>query len=850
MTLQAFWTLDVSGNWSNGADWSTQVMQNGSITNVPIPPPNGYDVSLTPGGGAPFTVTYDTTATEHTLTGQSGSTLDIAGGVLTLTAFSAFSGAVQLDAAGRLDVQNGWQVSGGFNEAYGATAEVDAGVFSISTGTIDGIINGAGKLYLMGGDDFTLAADAAINTGTLELGVNADGVGSRTTLAHPFAYNGTFELDNSAGNAATLDIGQHMYFVLQNTGTLDGVITGPGTFIVDPGATAVVAGPDGYSSLSMTGGAQFQDGGEVMQYQSVTSDGQVIVEFGGSWDFATDAGIGFSGTGRAVNYGLIEKTGGTGTSVIQGPLDNTRLGTVTVDSGTIAAGNVTNDGLISGPGAFVANGIFNNTGTIDVGALTATGHGELGGKLHVTGALTLQGNYQVNTQLDVGTLALNGATLQFGINETIAGQVVMTASTIDIGTLTLTGPASLSGLAVGGTISVANGMLANFALSGAGSPTMVDTGVIVQDGSVALGTHSTDHGTLSVIAGATYDMTGPVLLGNANVLRTGTQTVTNAGLFEKTGSGTATVWHSVLTSTGTLAATGTLALNGGSAALSGVLTGAGDIQLAESWTLAGGTKVTVGTLENAGAGTLLGNVTDQGAFVNDGGATLALGGHLLTLATGGTLGGTIDGAGTLRNPSGTLALAGFTLGGGATLGTGRLVNQTGGVTLGDGSGAGTLTVNHGGYDITGDSGIAASGAGSAITNAGIFAKTGGTGTSVIAAAFSSSGTVAVTSGTLEFTGGFTSTGTIIGTETQSGGITFITAAALGAAATPGFLAPPDPAATLAPPALTDTGTLVPPPGDASGNVAAWTTPEVASAGALLPYAPDTEAIPGWLPQQS
>ena len=80
MTLQAFWTLDLSGNWSNGADWSTQVMQNGSIVNVPIPPPNNYDVSLAPGGSAPFTVTYNTNATEHTLTGQIGSTLDITGG--------------------------------------------------------------------------------------------------------------------------------------------------------------------------------------------------------------------------------------------------------------------------------------------------------------------------------------------------------------------------------------------------------------------------------------------------------------------------------------------------------------------------------------------------------------------------------------------------------------------------------------------------------------------------------------------------------------------------------------------------------------------------------------------------
>ena len=799
--------------------------------------------------------------------------------------------------AGTLDMQNGWFVSGGFNEAAGATAEVDAGVFSASTGTIAGTVTGAGALYLEGGNDFTLAASAVINTGTLELGVSADGAGSNTTLASNRSYGGTLQLDNVSGNDATLALGGHG-FTVTNAATLDGAIAGPGSFTVAQGARAVVAEPVGYSFLSVTGGARFVVAGAVTQYQSFTSNGLVSIAATGSWDFASDAGMGASGTGRVVNAGLIEKTAGTGASVIQGALVN--QGTVLADSGTItAAGSVTSTGLIAGAGAFVDDGRFSSTGSIDVGALTLAGGGTLGGAhpIDVTGALTLQGNSDtlgVGATLNVGTLVLNAARLAISANETVAGQVVMNAGTFALGghALTLTGPASLSGLVSGpGAIAIANGTLAGLTLSGAA--TMIDTGVIVQDGSVALGGGATDHGTLRIAAGATYDITAPAWLGNPNVNTTGTQTITNAGtlemtasgtssifhsnitssgriltngtlvlssgsaalggrlsgtgdlvladawtltapsanvtvgtlenqgagtlgtaltyagdflndagstlalnglaltlngtatlsgtignatggpatlaladatltgfaatgaiavtdtglvtqtgsvdlgggpadtvamavqagatydilgpqwlgnpnanvtgtatitnagLFEMTGSGTATVWHSVLTSTGTLGAAGTLSLNGGSAALSGALTGAGDIQLVENWTLAGGSTVSVGTLENAGAGRLLGNVTDQGAFVNDGGATLALGGHLLTLATGGTLGGTIDGAGTLRNPSGTLTLAGFTLGGGATLATSRLANQTGGVTLGDNNGAGTLTVTHG-----------------------------------------------------------------------------------------------------------------------------------------------------------
>ena len=69
-----------------------------------------------------------------------------------------------------------------------------------------------------------------------------------------------------------------------------------------------------------------------------------------------------------------------------------------------------------------------------------------------------------------------------------------------------------------------------------------------------------------------------------------------------------------------------------------------------------------------------------------------------------------------------------------------------------------------------------SGTGSSIANAGLFEKTGGTGLSVISAAFDNTGTVEVTTGTLEFSGGFLNSGTILGTLTTSHGHTFITAA--------------------------------------------------------------------------
>jgi hypothetical protein len=244
--------------------------------------------------------------------------------------------------------------------------------------------------------------------------------------------------------------------------------------------------------------------------------------------------------------------------------------------------------------------------------------------------------------------------------------------------------------------------------------------------------------------------------------------------------------------------------------------------------------VTVATLENQGAGSISGNVIVQGGFADDGGSTLALGSHAMTLKGAATLDGSISGTGLLvlsgdRATTGsstsitaatvqmvgaatltlganlsyggsfidnagaltnvidasgnTLVLSGIStltatkgadvLGGGTVDVTGSLT-QSGAVTLGDASGAATLaTAAAGVWDIVGDVGVA--GASSSVANAGLFEKTGGTGLSVIQSPFVNTGTVEVTSGTIEFTGGFTNSGTVIGTLTTSGGDTFITA---------------------------------------------------------------------------
>ena len=91
------------------------------------------------------------------------------------------------------------------------------------------------------------------------------------------------------------------------------------------------------------------------------------------------------------------------------------------------------------------------------------------------------------------------------------------------------------------------------------------------------------------------------------------------------------------------------------------------------------------------------------------------------------------------------------------------------MTVGDGTGATAVLSNTatGTYDITDNSGIGrGSSTTSHIANAGLFEKTGGTGTSVVTPSINNTGTIEVSSGTLDLQGAVTNTGTL---EATSGG---------------------------------------------------------------------------------
>jgi hypothetical protein len=121
----------------------------------------------------------------------------------------------------------------------------------------------------------------------------------------------------------------------------------------------------------------------------------------------------------------------------------------------------------------------------------------------------------------------------------------------------------------------------------------------------------------------------------------------------------------------------------------------------------------------------------------------------------------VDGSGLLETEGATTISSGLMTSGAVEWeNTGTVTQSVGTVFIGDSNGDSVILDNLGTYDITDDSGMSdGSSTTSSIQNAGLFEKTGGTGTSVITSNVTNDGTILVSSGKLELEGAVTGTGT-------------------------------------------------------------------------------------------
>jgi hypothetical protein len=601
-----------------------------------------------------------------------------------------------------------------FTNASTGTIDVTGGTIDLqSGGTLNGTIEGAGELELQNNNGtFTLASTAVLTVGTLN--VNEDLV-----LEHAETFTGDFIQTNNINLNG---------FALSLTGTaaLDSSIEGPGTLTVTKGD---VNGLYLYQGAAMVvKGTVTQDGGFTMSNTSTDSTSLSIAS-GAVFDLLTDNSINANGTAAITNAGLFEKTGDYGESYIYPAFTNASTGTINLARGYLDFENGGSfAGLIEGAvdGSVPQGAIIEGGGVLTLASTATLSVAEFalqGGDLLLGGSRTYAGYFDGTG----GSLSLNGDTLS--VTAPYLGGFYLTGP----GTLNVSGSATLNGL--GQTI----------------GSVLDDKGTIVMDGGYQLGYYSSDASELTIASGATFDIITDNSIGESGTAAV----ILNAGLFEKTADNGQSYVEPNFTnaSTGIVDVThGTLTFIYDNAVLGGTLEGAGEIILQSGGDTLTSSVVTVATLDVNSYPTLGTNLTYGGYFILTSGDTMTLSSHALVLSgTAALIGGFYGGSVTV---SGSAYVQTLDLFGGSTLVDNGYINQIDELRFGlnDGS-SDTLSIGaHGTYNIQDDSNFHSygnSGSAEVAINAGLLEKTGDTGLSELEVTLTNTGTVLVTSGTLQ-----------------------------------------------------------------------------------------------------
>jgi hypothetical protein len=635
---------------------------------------------------------------------------------------AAIVNAGLVEASGGADGTIG--IAAGFTNA--GTLDVAAGELALASGVLGGTLEGGGTL-LLGGGNATLAAGVSVQVATLAIG--ATGLAETITLATTLADAGAIVL--AAGGMLDLN-GQAA--TLSGDAQLAGTVAAGGT-----ASALILSGTAAFDGLVLSGPVDVSDTGTVVQQGALTLAGtgpgalSLAIAAGATYAIAAGAAIAASGSVTLSNAGLLGEIGGFGNATIAGNLVNT--GTILVGDGTLVLAGGSTDvlaGTLAGAGEIDLEP--GGTATLAPGLVLAVATlGLDGDEVLLGGGFTYGGAFVLGS---AGLLADNGFSL------VLSGAAILDGTVANSGGVTITGSAQADGLAL------------------AGGATLDDSGMIAADGGVMLGTAAADTASVVIGAGATF-----ALLADANIDATGTGVITNNGLLEVPGGSGIDYVFGNFTNAGTIAvAGGTLALMAGSALLGGLVTGAGELDLAGS-----GTYTLSSTLTLAGAAlafnggaeiVLASSRTYTGELGLGPGTTLALSGHMLTVSTMPSLDGVVQGVGTLAM-LGRAEASGLILEQGAVLDDAGTVLADGAVTLGSGTDTAILDIAAAStFDLVVDAGVAADG-NVIVNNAGVLEKTSGSGTSTIAAAVDNTASIAVTAGTLAFAGNLANDGQIL-----------------------------------------------------------------------------------------
>ena len=632
----------------------------------------------------------------------------------------------------------------------------------VPTSTVDAFIVGTTSAPLAvtyaGGTDLVQSLTTDVSTLTISggsltillgaaVGGNLKQTGGVLAFDGNATASGNFDLTNgtlSIASGDTLAVSGAAQFGPFGTGQ----INGPGT--LSTAGTTTIA-----ENILLGGGLDWSNSGTVNDDSNITANGAATLtnlagaSFNLTTDFLTIANNG--GSLSFINQGTLAKTGTVaGTSRLSVAVTDT--GTITSDSGTLEFdGGGTFSGVIDGAGTVAFGG-----GTSTLGELSAVNLEVDGGTTLLTGSqVAVSGTfYQTSGTVAIAagsTLAVAGAT-QFG----------------PFGTGQINGPGTLS---TAGTTTIAENILLGGGLDWSNSGTVNEDGNITASGAA----------TLTNLAGASFNLTTDFLTIANNG---GSLSFINQGTLAKTGTVAGTSRLSVaVTDTGTITSdSGTLEFDGGGT-FSGVIDGAGTVAFGGGTSTLG--ELSAVNLEVDGGTTLLtgSQVAVSGTFYQTSGTVAIAAGSTLAVAGATQFGpfgtGQINGPGTLSTAGTTTIAENILLGGGLDWSNSGTVNDGSNISA---NGAATLTNLAGAsFKLTTDFLTIANNGGSlSFINQGTLAKTGTVaGTSRLSVAVTDTGTITSDSGTLEFDGGGSFSGSIDGTgKVNFGGGTSTVDAAL------------------------------------------------------------------------